>query len=208
MAIGNPETAISRANFLLCFLEWFAPDRTQEIHAGPGHNSCYKRAIILSAFPDVPLEAVFSMEYAYQRALAQNGHRILIEPRALIHHWTHSTLSAFTRHMFHGGRTYGAARVVAERWGIGKKLLYTLSAGLIPIVRMRRIFAHLDTPDKRRTVRLTRTLPLLLWGVLLQTVGEVVGYLAGEGGSVMASAPYEFNRRDSLVPEERAALVG
>jgi len=36
----------------------------------------------------------------------------------------------------------------------------------------------------------------------------VVGYLAGAGESIMESAPYKLNRRDSLVPAERMALGG
>ncbi|MDZ4769373.1 MAG: hypothetical protein SGJ24_09610 [Chloroflexota bacterium] len=68
--------------------------------------------------------------------------------------------------------------------------------------------AACNTPEKRLAVRLTRTLPHLLWGLLLQTAGEVVGYLAGAGESIMESAPYKLNRRDSLVPAERMALGG
>jgi len=204
MEIGNPETAISRANFLICFLEWFAPDHGHIIHAGPGHNSCYHKQIITEAFTD--LDAVFTMEYAYQRALAARGEQIYIEPRARILHWTNSTMPAFTGHAFHGGRVYGASRVIAEHWGWGKRIGFSLASPPIPIVRLQRIIAHLDTPEKRRAVKLVRSMPHIVWGLVFHTAGEVIGYLAGEGDSIEESAKFEFRRRDFVRPSERVLL--
>jgi hypothetical protein len=204
MEIGNPETTISCANFLLCFLEWFAPDQGHTIHAGPGHNSCYNKAVVTEHFTD--LDAVFTMEYAYQRALAAKGEQIYIEPRARILHWTNSTLGAYTRHSFHGGRVYGASRVIAERWGWGKRLAFSVASPLIPCVRLQRILAHVNTPEKRRAVKLARSMPYVVWGLFFHTAGEVIGYLAGAGTSVAESAQFELRRRDFVRPSERALL--
>ena len=204
MEIGNPETAISRANFLICFLEWYAPDGADVIHAGPGHNSCYNKQIIMEHFSD--LDAVFTMEYAYQREIASRGEKIMIEPHARILHWTNSTLPAYTSHAYHGGRVYGASRVIAEKWGWGKRIAFSVASPLIPLVRIKRIVEHLNTPEKKQSVQLARTMPAILWGLLCHTTGEVIGYLAGEGTSVHESAKFELRRRDFVLPSERTLL--
>ena len=81
-AIGNanPGSMISWANLLLEYGPWLEPATAREIDHLPGHNSSYKRGILLDYGPE--LEAMLESESVLHWDLRAKGYRLYLEPKA------------------------------------------------------------------------------------------------------------------------------
>ncbi len=77
---ANPDSLMSWADFLLGYGTWLEPAPAGEINYLPGHNSSYKRAILLDYNRE--LEAMLETEFVLHRDLRAKGHRLYLEPAA------------------------------------------------------------------------------------------------------------------------------
>ena len=199
-AIGNanPCNAVSWANLLIEYSPWIEPTAAGPVDHLPGHNSSYKRAILLDYGP--ALETMLEAESIMHWDLRGKGFDLLLEPAAVALHVNFTTMAASTRLRFHGGRMFAAAR--ARHWSFARRLVYAAAAPLIPLVRLRRILAQ---AWRRRNPALpTHTFPVL--GLLLacDAAGETAGYLLGAGAEARRGGEFEFHgdRRAIGVPRE------
>ena len=199
---GNPGSLTSWANFLLCFLDWYAPDQDREILSGPGHNTSYKLADLTSY--DGHLARLMNPERLLHMDFARNGRRMFLASQACTHHVNISRFPSYVRQSFHGGRVFGAGR--RDGWSFGKRLLYAGAFWLVPPIRLRRIFAALNTPEKRSHSRFWPASPLIMIGLLSHALGEAAGYLWGMGGSLDAYMTFEMFRSDHILRTERHLL--
>jgi GT2 family glycosyltransferase len=184
---GNPHSRISRADFLIAYGPWSTPAPGGVVHCLPGHNSSYKRAILIAYEPE--LEAMLEAETVLHWDLRARGYRLYLEPGAEISHVNFSRLAPWIHVQFHAGRVFAAARAEREGWSWPRRLLYTLAAPLIPPVRMWRIARR--APARRELVD---ALPMLVLGLVLDGVGQFAGYLAGAGRSRKILSVFEFHR--------------
>ncbi|MGB7489783.1 MAG: hypothetical protein WBN62_05570, partial [Thermoanaerobaculia bacterium] len=128
---ANPGSAVSWANFTIEYGDWIDPESGGEIHHIGGHNSSYKKNLLLAygdRLPDI-LEA----ESAMQWDLASRGERFFLEPRARMVHLNFALFRPSVKLRYCGGRLFAANR--ARGWWFGRRLLYTLASPLIPLVR-------------------------------------------------------------------------
>jgi Glycosyl transferase family 2 len=184
----NPERPSSWATLFIDYAEWLAPAERGLVDHLPGHNTSYKRDLLVG-YGD-RLEEMLEAETILHWDLRARGERLLLEPRARVWHRNVTRWSAAIDDHFQMGRTFGAAR--ARRWPAPRRALYSASAPLILLVRLRRILAEI-----RRTGRgdiIPRALPMMLSALASHAVGESVGYLAGPGRSMSRMAPYEIHR--------------
>src|SRR5688572_1302188 len=198
---GNPRSTISCANYLLCFIEWFWAERSQEVRFGAGHNCSYKRDVLAS----YDLEKWLVSEVLLHFDFAARGLRILIEPRAVTHHVNISIARSYLAQSFYGGRVFGGSR--AANWSTARAWIYALAFPLVPAVRLSRIWNHLDTPDKRRHCRFWASLPWTLAGLLLHAVGEATGYILGAGNASDHYMSFELFRRNHVSAEDMPLLM-
>jgi hypothetical protein len=190
---ANPATAVSWANLLIEYLPWLVPAQGGAVDHLPGHNSSYKRDILLAYGPD--LEAMLEAESVLHWDLRSRGYRLWLEPAARTNHLNVSSPLASLALRFHGGRLFAAAR--ARRWSRLRRLLYAFGGPLIPLVRLQRILRrlrHLDQPAHLWV----RVLPALVVGLCADGVGEMVGYALGAGSSQRKLADLEFRRNRFL----------
>ena len=89
---------------------------------------------------------------------------------------------------------------------MAKRLLYAAASPMIPVVRMARIVRQLFAPG-RPTALLLRVTPGLAFGLSVDGVGQMLGYLFGPGQSAAILSGYEYNRIRfvSLREREQAA---
>ena len=200
---GNPDSAISWANFSLTFLEWFAPEQSHEVDYAPGHNTSYKRDILMQYSDN--LAYWFNPERVLHYDLRAKGYRLLLDARVTVSHVNISVLGGYVGHSFYGGRIFGDSR--SKHWGIINKLGHTLGAPLVPVLRAMRIIQTLNTPQKRAQAQLMRAFRYILLGLCCHAVGEVVGYWVGMGDANDHYSNYELRRRDFVQPHERAQLL-
>lgn len=193
---ANPATAMSWTNFLLEYGAWTALERGLKMSHLPGHNSCYKRAILLSYGEE--LGAMLEAESVLHWDLLRRGHTLFLEAQARTHHMNFSVALPSAALRFHGGRSFASARSAA--WPKSRRLIFALASPLIPLVRWNRILPIWRRVQreqrKSRQKPLPRFVPLLLAvALMMDALGEMFGYARGEGNSRQYLWEIEFNRR-------------
>jgi len=188
-AIGNanPCNAVSWANLLIEYSPWMEPAAAAPVEHLPGHNSSYKRKILLGY--GATLETMLESESILHWDLRAKGFDLLLEPAALALHVNFTTITASARLRFHGGRMFAAAR--ARRWSSGRRIAYAAAAPLIPLVRLRRILAQIRR--RRNSPLPANTFPALALLLGCDAAGEMAGYLLGAGAEAQRGGEFEFH---------------
>lgn len=185
---ANPETATSQANMAIEYGPWLDPVEGGEHSHIPGHNSCYKRELLLQFGESLGqwLEA----ESVLQWELRSQGHRFAIEPLAKVRHENFARLMPSVSLRFHGGRLFAARR--AQQWSPLRRMLFAGASPLIPVIRWIRC-VQAATRAKGGTPR-WRLWPALAVLLACDGAGECVGYLVGAGAASRHSSEMEFHR--------------
>ena len=186
---ANPDSLISWADFFLGYGAWLDPTPAGEIDHLPGHNSSYKRAILLEY--DRVLEAMLEAEFGLHEALRAKGYRLYLEPAARTAHMNFGRLVPWIPYLVHAGRVFAAAR--AGQWSPLRRLVYIVGAPLIPLVRLWRTRADIRRPGRPAHLW-PRIVPALMVGLTLDAVGQVLGYAFGAGNASRKLYAYEFHR--------------
>jgi len=190
---ANGDSLVAWADFLIAYGPWMDAYRGGIRDLLPGHNSSYKRALLLDYGPD--LQAMLESEVALHLELRTKGHQLYLEPAARITHLNFERLPVWTRAQYHAGRAFAAAR--SERWSLPRRLLYAGAGPLIPLVRLSRILGQLRGLG-RPPLPFPAVLPALLYGLAISAVGEIAGYALGAGVSVERLRDLEFHRARHL----------
>lgn len=203
VANANPGSLISWADFLLGYGPWIEPAPAGEVEHLPGHNSAYKRDLLLEYGDD--LESWMEAESVLHWDLRARGHRLYLEPAARTNHFNFSRLSAWLAASFHHGRTFAGRR--ARSWGRRawlRRIAYTLASPLIPLVRLRRFVR--DLRRSASPVSAWRLAPALLLELAVSAAGEAAGYAVGEGDSPIRVSAFEFHRERNMNPTDARAI--
>jgi hypothetical protein len=196
---GNPGTMLSWANLLLEYGPWLDPADAGPAEHLPGHNSSYKRELLLSYGDELPQR--MQVETMLQQELASRGHTLLRTADARTAHLNFSRFLPSLPLRFLGGRLFASGR--ARGWSAGKRTMYMLGAPLIPLVRLRRIVRTMARVPEQRAL-LPRILPMLWLTLLVDAAGELVGYALGAGRSDAQLSAIEFRRPRFLNARDRA----
>jgi hypothetical protein len=198
---ANPETATSWADLYLGYGRWLGPGRRREVELLPGHNSSYKRDLLLNYGNE--LDRLMEAETVLLWDLRRKGHTLLFEPAARIDHTNFSSFPIFLDVQWHLGRVFAATR--AEHWSALRRVAYALSAPAIPFIRLSHtIRAALGNRSSKR--RLAAALPFLCTALVVDLVAQAAGVLFGAGRSVAILSAYEFHRVDINRSKRRPAL--
>jgi GT2 family glycosyltransferase len=200
---ANPKSLVSWADLLIAYVPWLVPAEAGVIDHLPGHNSSYKRAILLDYGPD--LEAMMQAESVLHWDLRAKGYLLYLEPAATIAHMNLERLSSWIPAQLYSGRVFAAAR--ARHWSLLQRFLYAGSAPLIPVVRFLRIWGQLHRSSQQRSLPLG-VLPILLLGLIVSAAGEMMGYAFGAGDAKQKLSKFEFHRVNHLAKRHRQAKAG
>jgi glycosyltransferase involved in cell wall biosynthesis len=200
MLNANPKSILSWVNLAIEYGPWLWPIARGPVDHVPGHNSSYKRDRLLE-FGD-GLEALFEAESVLHWELRRHGHVVAMEPEARSRHQNFAQFWPTLGLRFHGGRHFAANR--ALDWPMARRLGYALASPLIPLLRTARTLGHMRRAAPRRlTPGFVAALALML---VVDGVGETMGYAFGHGRSVERLNDLEFNRRRFLAAGDEAAL--
>jgi hypothetical protein len=189
----------------LSYGEWNEPARGGATTSDSRHNVTFKRDALVEYGDQLGRRLV--RDGAILRDLISRGHEFLLEPRARIHHVNPSRLSSTLQLRIGSGRLYAAARANREKWGFGKRLIYTLGAPAIPIVRFLRLRQDLFVSDRKIVPQPKATAALAL-GVILDGIGQMIGYAFGPGRAGDKLAAFEWERARHIVPGDLQCLQG
>lgn len=189
---GNPQSLISWADFIIGYGPWFDPPVAREVDQLPGHNSAYKRDLLLG-YGD-RLEALLGAETTLHQELRAQGYRLYLEPAAKTSHLNFTRPSSWVPYLCHSGRVFAAER--ARSWSLLRRAGYSGSAWLIPLVRLKRLLPGIR---RSRPDLVPHVLPTLLFALVVDGIGQWLGYTFGPGQAARKVAHLEFHRAgDSL----------
>jgi hypothetical protein len=201
IANANPNGAIAWADFLLGYGPWLDPTPAGPVEYLPGHNSSYKRDVLLGYEPD--LEAWLEAESTLHWDLRARGQGLYLEPAARTHHFNYSRASAWLPATYFTSRTFAGRRI--HGWSPARRLAFALASPLIPLVRLRRCVRDFRRSTPRPAV--ARVLPALATALAVSAVGEAIGYLFGPGDAPIRVSAYEFHRDRQVTARDRAAMA-
>ncbi|MGR8980716.1 MAG: glycosyltransferase family 2 protein [Gammaproteobacteria bacterium] len=195
---ANPESAVSWADYLIGYGPWADPAPSGEVSFLPGHNSSYKRTALL-AYGE-RLEGLLESETVLHLDMHSRGERLYLCAEARAAHVNFSKADSWLKVQIHNGRVFAATR--AKDWSRARRWFYTAASPLIPPLRCWRAAKALMLPGRPRR-ELFRTLPMLAVGLILDGIGQMLGYCKGAGRSAEVLAKYEFRRIDHVLIADR-----
>ncbi|HTC32646.1 MAG TPA: glycosyltransferase family A protein [Bryobacteraceae bacterium] len=188
MSNANPG-AVSDADFLLNFghSAWLLAEGA--VQNTPWHNTSY-RSEVLQGYGE-QLAHMLEAEIRIHEDLNRRGLRLFLAGTMRVHHVNLSRLPAFLACQFFGGRLYGAARAEAGGWSFARKLFYTAMLPLIPLRRAPDVLRNAKRTDVKRTVAFGLACAC---GLMASALGEVSGYVLGQGDMGRRRITFEFER--------------
>jgi len=198
MRNANPEKLTSWADFFISYGRWVDPTPAGPIDHLPGHNSSYKRQILLDY--GAMLEGMLEAESVLHWDLGAKHYQLYLEPAAKTSHLNFERLSSWVSAQFHSGRLFAMTR--AKRWSLLRRFFYIGGTPLIPIVRLWRILRQLRQ-SKNQHHLLPWILPALIFGLAANAAGEMTGHLLGAGNVKERMRDLEFHRSRHLIKRDR-----
>lgn len=186
---ANPSNLVSWADLLMGYGPWLAPGTSGERDHLPGHNSSYKRDILLALDADLPL--LMEAESALHWRLREEGHRMLQQAEARVAHTNFSEWRTWLPVSYHSGRVFAAVR--AANWSRTKRIAFFLGSPLIPVVRLVRHLRQAIEAGLPESL-VARVAPVLTIGLIANAAGQAVGCIAGTGRSQATLVKWDFHR--------------
>lgn len=197
---ANPKMLTSWAHLYGQFGPVVAPVESGESDFLAGHHTSYRTELLLDY--GGLLGDMLEDEGALYLDLRAKGIRMFIAGDAVSRHVNISSLKAYMYMDYLGQRSFASSRAKVGNWPWWRRGAYAGAAPLIPLVRLRRILAHI-----RRTDRQDQLLPKILVPIVLALLagawGEMLGYLIGGGDCAERRTPVEL-QRDRYVSKKDA----
>jgi hypothetical protein len=202
MANANPATMRSWAGLYMDYGPWVDATQAGPVDVLPGHNSSYKRAVLLE-YGD-QLESMMMSSPRRHADLRARGHRLYLEPGARTLHLNVSRPWPWLEERLVGGRSFAGAR--AHHWGLGRRLLYAAGSPLIPLVRLGRILR--DMRRSRSIGFILGALPALSVSLVVSAVGEGLGYAFGVGRAMLRVNEMEVHKEQYVRRADHPEVTG
>jgi hypothetical protein len=199
---ANPNTMVSWADLLIGYGPWLEPVAAGDVPFLPGHNTSYKRRILLNY--GERLETMMDAETILHWDLGAHGERLFLEPAARVAHTNFSRWRSWLPVQFLAGRSFAGAR--STGMSLLARVVYVAGSPLIPLVRLVRLGRV--ARRSRLRLRFAAALPALAIGLALDGLGQMTGYAFGAGESHRKLAPYEFRRVDHITTRDRHEVFG
>ena len=194
---ANPGSAVSWADLFIGYGPWLHPQAAREAEFLPGHNTSYKREVLLGLGDR--LEQLLEAETVLHWELRAGGQRLYLESAARVAHTNFSLWRSWLPVQYLAGRVFAGARVRAMPWW--RRAVFATGSPLIPWLRLWRIWRTARSPELRPYFG--RCLHALVIGLLLDGVGQLTGYLAGTGRALDRVARFEFHRFRHIRAQDR-----
>jgi len=201
IGLANQQTLQVWASFFIQYAPWMKPFAGGSVNDIPGHNSSYKKDILLQ-YGD-KLEAMMDFEYVMHQDLQRRGYQLYTEPRAEVYHLFMTEFWAAQRETFLIGRLLAATR--AKHLPAWKRLAYLVTTPLLPALRTWRILKEIWGFGWQKEL-LPGVLPWLFLELSISALGELTGYLFGKGDSPHITLDLDFHRDRFISEAERLRL--
>jgi hypothetical protein len=188
---GNPQVRLSRTIALMNYNLWMPPAPRAEFDLLPGHNSSFKREVLLGYGDE--LETLLRAEVALCHRLHRDGHRLLLEPDAKFEHINETKLASIANGYFLWHRCYGPIRARVFGWSRARRLFYVAATPLIPFYYLARLTLVLLRRRPHLVVQAWLAAPQILFAQYASALGQAAGLLFGTGDAERHFTLYELN---------------
>lgn len=186
---ANQGVGLSDAVELMNYAAWMPPATRGESDLLAGHNSSYKREILLK-YGD-RLENLLRSEPVFQWVLCRDGYRLFVEPDAKIAHTNETTLGSMGTGYYLWNRCFAPTRAEAFNWSAAKRVAWVALTPLIPFVRVFKLFVFMVRRRPRQLALFVRNTPPILAAHFSAAAGQAVGLLFGMGDAELLFAKFE-----------------
>jgi hypothetical protein len=200
---ANPGSINSWAQLYMTYGRWTGPIESGEAEDLPGHNSSYKRSILLEYGSG--LKHMLVRTNIMNMDLRARGYRLYMEERAAVVHINVSKTSSILPDLFYNGQLYTAALVHYKRWSVLKKIFHALLEPLIILRHFQGTMQSLDRDGQKKNL-VPAAVPIIIAGLTAHLLGKLKGYAAGFGNAQKKINSYEFDRFKHLTREDIAEL--
>jgi hypothetical protein len=200
---ANTATATSQVEHLLSYAFHDEQAPTGEVARVSRNNTTYKRAA-LTAFGD-RLPGLLPRDGGLMEELRGNGARFYRAPEARLAHLNPSRLGSMLSLRWHSARASSSTRARTDKWSPGRRALYVVASPMFPLFRIRALWSRLTAPQLRKA--LPRVVPLFVLTLLVDAVGQALGFAFGEGDSAVAAGRYDLDREPFLTAADRAEFM-
>jgi hypothetical protein len=192
MCNANPDSLLSWADFYQAYGDWTQPMVSKTMRHLPGHNSSYKRHILLSYKEQ--LGYLLEAESVLHRHLRADGYELFLESGTCTTHLNFDSWSSLIPVRYYSGRQF--ASTWARPWTWIRRFLFTVAFPVIPFLRLWRVWRQMSRTQSFRFF--LRLLPILFAGFILESFGHMMGFAAGSGNCNEKIRYYEFNRSQQI----------
>ena len=175
IASAQPGSAAALGSLFVDYGPWIEPVAAGPVADLPGHNSSYKRSLLLDYGED--LERMLEAESVLHADLRSRGHELYLEPAARARHLNTTGLATTATLWLHYSRGYASAR--AAGWSPLRRAVYVIGSPLLVPLRLARVLGDVRRAD--RTDVLPRGLPVMVAAAVGSAAGELLGYATGRG---------------------------
>jgi len=201
IGLANSHCMKSWANYYVQYAPWMRPTEGGVAEDIPGHNSSYKKDILMQYGEE--LESMMDFEYVLHKDLQKKGYQIYLEAKAEAYHLFMTLNKPFFLEHFSIGQLLAASR--ARHFNFLKRLFLLITAPLLPLVRTGRIIRQIREQGWQGQL-IPGILPWLLSGLTVSATGELMGYAFGRGHSQQRTIDLDFNR-DRFISEEEKRRI-
>jgi hypothetical protein len=198
---ANPKSVLSWANLFLDYGRCVEPRRTGHVEFLPGHNSAYKREILMQY--DSQLDDKMVSEILMQWDMRAKGYDLFMDGSIKTYHLNVTRWGSWLPERFYTGRRFAATR--AAQWPLWRRLAYAGGWFLIPCVRLPRALSDIRNSNRAGEL-FPAILPPLILGLLASALGEMIGYLIGAGAASEELAKMEIDKVRHITERDRKFL--
>lgn len=197
--LGNPSVKNSHLIGVMNHHPWMAPATRGLREHLPGHNSAYKRDVLLQ-YGDRLLD-LLRAELALCTALRRDGHQLFLETKARFAHINETGIVSPSRGYFLWNRCYGYSRARQFEWSLARKLFYAACTPVMPFYYLAHLLPrlHRERPDLFPIAM--AGIPRLFLAQLAAGVGLSTGALFGIGDAEERFSDYETSEYRELEPD-------
>jgi glycosyltransferase involved in cell wall biosynthesis len=194
---ANPGV-VSWVAMVVDYGRWTEPVTGGVINDIPGHNSSYKRALLLEYGSE--LESMLPAPTFLNWDLQAKGHQLYLEPSAKVHHLQVSSAWACLVEQFHVARLFPAER--SRNWPWSRRLFYVCGMPVLLDRNLRGWLDHFRRIDPNGGI-LAKAWPFLLLALAVWGLGELAGYSLGIGLAQERTLCFDTHRNRYLNRRDR-----
>jgi hypothetical protein len=167
------------------------------------NNSAFRRDV-LSGFGEA-LPDVLARDGGLLESLRANGGRFYRAGDARMAHLNPSRLRSMLRLRVQSARASSATRARTSHWSPARRIVYAIASPVFPALRLRVLWPRMKAHPARPA--LPRLMPTLGVALMLDAVGQALGFSSGAGSSAERAGIYDLDREPHITAADRARFM-